>query len=403
MNAVRTQVVIVGAGPAGLMLSHILHRSGIESIVVEARSRDYVEKRVRAGVLENDTANLLDEVGVGSRMRSEGLVHRGIELRFGNRSRRIDFEDLTGGKTVTVYGQQEVVKDLIAARLAAGGEIHFESEVVAIDSQGADHATIRYRGADGVERTIEADFIAGCDGFHGPCRTSIPENELKIYDHVFPFSWLGVLAESPPVSEELIYTNHERGFALVSMRSMTITRLYLQCRTDEDPVAWSDERFWTELRARLGSDDGGPVVTAGNIFQKGVTPMRSFVCEPMRYGRLFLAGDSAHIVPPTGAKGMNLAIADVRVLSRALAAYYASGSTELLDDYSETALRRVWKTQRFSAYMTTMLHRFDDHGPFERRVQLAELDYVTSSRAASESLAENYVGLPFALEATALR
>jgi p-hydroxybenzoate 3-monooxygenase len=377
------------------MLSHLLHRSGIESIVVESRSREYAEQRVRAGVLEHGTADLLEETGVGARMRREGLVHRGIELRFGDRSKRIDFEELTGGKTVTVYGQQEVVKDLIAARIAAAGELLFEHEVTAIDAAGDGGATIRYRPPGGSERTIEADYIAGCDGFHGVCRAAIPAGAIDLYEHVFPFSWLGILAESPPVSEELIYTNHPRGFALVSMRSRTITRLYLQCAPGEDPAAWPDERIWAELRLRLASDDGGPDLTAGTVLQKGVTPMRSFVCEPMRYERLFLAGDSAHIVPPTGAKGMNLAIADVRVLAHALESHYRTGSTELLDGYSNTVLNRIWKTERFSAFMTGMLHRFDGHGPFERRLQLAELDYVTSSRAASQALAENYVGLPF--------
>jgi p-hydroxybenzoate 3-monooxygenase len=391
--ALRTQVAIVGAGPAGLMLAHLLHRAGIESVIVESRSRDYVESRVRAGVLEHGTAELLNDTGVGERMRREGLVHRGIALRFNDRSARIDFPDLTDGKTVTVYGQQEVVKDLIAARLATGAPIHFESPVIAIDA-GAE-PSLRYRDAAGAEHVVRADFIAGCDGFHGVAREAIPPDAITIYDHTFPFGWLGILAETPPVSEELIYVNHERGFALVSMRSRTISRMYLQCRNDEDLALWPDDRIWAELRERLGSDRGGPDVRPGKMLQKGVTPMRSFVCDPMRYGRLFLAGDSAHIVPPTGAKGMNLAIADVRVLAEALEAFYESGETALLDAYSQTCLRRVWKTQRFSMYMTRMLHRFEDHAPFERRVQLAELDYVTSSRTAATSLAENYVGLPF--------
>jgi p-hydroxybenzoate 3-monooxygenase len=391
--ALRTQVAIVGAGPAGLMLAHLLHRAGIESVIVESRSRDYVESRVRAGVLEHGTAELLNDTGVGERMRREGLVHRGIALRFNDGSARIDFPDLTDGKTVTVYGQQEVVKDLIAARLATGAPIHFESPVIAIDA-GAE-PSLRYRDAAGAEHVVRADFIAGCDGFHGVAREAIPPDAITIYDHTFPFGWLGILAETPPVSEELIYVNHERGFALVSMRSRTISRMYLQCRNDEDLALWPDDRIWAELRERLGSDRGGPDVRPGKMLQKGVTPMRSFVCDPMRYGRLFLAGDSAHIVPPTGAKGMNLAIADVRVLAEALEAFYESGETALLDAYSQTCLRRVWKTQRFSMYMTRMLHRFEDHAPFERRVQLAELDYVTSSRTAATSLAENYVGLPF--------
>jgi p-hydroxybenzoate 3-monooxygenase len=391
----RTQVGIVGAGPAGLVLSHLLDLAGIESRVLEARTREYVEKRVRAGVLEYGTAQLLDDIGVGARMRREGLVHRGIELRFNDRSHRIDFEDLTGGKTVTVYGQQEVVKDLIAARLAAGGALAFETEVTGLDDVEGALPTIDYRDAAGARHRLACDFVAGCDGFHGLSRAALTGGGAVAYERVFPFSWLGVLAESPPVSEELIYTNHERGFALVSMRSPAITRLYLQCSNDENIDEWPDERFWEELRARLGSDAGGPAVVAGTVLQKGVTAMRSFVIEPMRLGRLFLAGDSAHIVPPTGAKGMNLAIADVRVLARALERYYASGDQTLLDEYSATCLRRVWKTQRFSAWMTSMLHRFEEHGPFDRRVQLAELDYVTGSRAAAQSLAENYVGLPF--------
>ncbi len=389
----KTQVAIIGAGPAGLVLAHLLYRSGIESVIVESRSRDYVESRVRAGVLEHGTAELLSDMGVGERMRREGLVHRGIALRFDDRSNRIDFPDLTGGKTVTVYGQQEVVKDLIAARLATGAPILFECEVIAIDS--GDEPSIRYRDTSGAEHTVRADFVAGCDGFHGAARESIPPDAMTIYDHTLPFAWLGILAETPPVSEELIYVNHERGFALVSMRSRTISRLYLQCHNDEALERWPDERIWTELRERLGSDRGGPDVRSGKVLQKGVTPMRSFVCDPMRYGRLFLAGDSAHIVPPTGAKGMNLAIADVRVLAEALDAYYGNAQTALLDAYSETCLRRVWKTQRFSIYMTRMLHRFEEHTPFDRRIQLAELDYVTSSRTAAASLAENYVGLPF--------
>lgn len=298
---------------------------------------------------------------------------------------------MTHGKTVTVYGQQEVAKDLIAARLEAGAPIHFEHTVTAIEPDG-ERAAVHMRAGDGSEQTIEADFIAGCDGFHRTCRAAIPDDRITFYDHAFPFAWLGILAESPPVSEELICAHHERGFALVSMRSRSISRLYLQCRNDEDLGRWPNERIWSELRLRLGS---GPAVTAGPVLQRGITPMRSFVCDPMRYGRLFLAGDSAHIVPPTGAKGMNLAIADVRILAQALNAYYTTASSELLDAYSATCLRRIWRTQRFSSYMTGILHRFEDHSPFERQVQLAELDYLTSSRAAAQSLAESYVGLPF--------
>lgn len=391
MNATRTQVAIIGAGPAGLMLAHLLDRAGIDSIIVESRSQEYVERRVRAGVLEHETALLLDESGVGARMRREGLVHGGIELRFGDRNHRIDLEELTG-KTVTVYGQQEVVKDLIAARLSAALPILFEWDVVALDPTPA---SIRIRDSLGREQSIEADFVAACDGFHGIGRASIPSDDITIYDHTFPFAWLGILAESPPVSDELVYANHERGFALVSMRSRTISRMYLQCANDEDLARWPDERIWSELRERLGSDVGGTIITEGPVIQRGVTPMRSFVCGPMQYRRLFLAGDSAHIVPPTGAKGMNLAIADVRVLARAISAYVTKGSMELLDSYSETCLRRVWKTQRFSNFMTRMLHNFDGYDAFDRSVQRAELEYVTTSRAAATSLAESYVGLPF--------
>jgi p-hydroxybenzoate 3-monooxygenase len=328
-------------------------------------------------------------------MRREGLVHHGIDLRFNGQSHRIDLTALTGGKAVTVYGQQEMVKDLIAALLDARVPIAFEAEAHAVDGLHDDRATVRYRDGAGVEHVLEADYVIAADGFHGIGRKTIPADVLRVYDHVYPFSWLGVLAESPPVSEELIYANHDRGFALVSMRSPTITRLYVQCAVDENLDAWSDDRFWTELRARLDSDAGGPNVVAGKILQKGVTPMRSFVAEPMRYGRMFLAGDSAHIVPPTGAKGMNLAIGDVRALAQGLERYYKRGDSYGLDHYSATVLRRIWKCERFSAYMTRMLHRFSDHSPFDQRIQLAELDYVTSSRAASEALAENYVGLPF--------
>lgn len=390
----RTQVGIVGAGPAGLMLSHLLHLHGISSVIVEARSRAYVEARVRAGVLEQGTVDLLNETGVGERMRRESLTHRGIALRFSGRSHRIDFVDLTGGRAVTVYGQQEVVKDLIAARLAAGGQIVFEASIVSVHDLDGTAPAIRFRGPDGRVEEMICDFIAGCDGHHGVCRPSVPAGALTVYERIYPFAWLGILAESPPISEELIYAHHERGFALFSMRSPRITRLYLQCAPDEDLTGWPDERIWQELRARLGDGDDIPALVDGPILEKGVTAMRSMVVEPMRYGRLFLAGDAAHIVPPTGAKGLNLAIADVRILARAIGAFYASGRTDLLDSYSATCLRRVWKTQRFSWWMTSLLHRFHGQSEFDRRVQLAELDYVTSSRAASQSLAENYVGLP---------
>ena len=390
-TSLRTQVGIVGAGPAGLVLSHLLHLQGIDSVVVECRSRAYVEERVRAGVLEQGTVNLLAEIGVGERMKAEGLVHYGIELRFGGRGHRIDFQELTGGKGITIYAQHEVLKDLNNARVATGGQVFFEVEDVSVHDFDGARPKIRYR-KDGSDYELHCDFIAGCDGFHGICRPSIPVGVLTEYDRVYPFGWLGILADAPPSSEELVYTYHDRGFALLSMRTPQISRLYLQCNPDEDIDAWDDERIWQELHVRLSSEGWG--LTEGPILQKGITGMRSFVVEPMQYGRLFLAGDSAHIVPPTGAKGLNLAVADVQVLARALARFYATGSQCLLNKYSHTCLRRVWKVQRFSWWMTSMLHRFPDEKPFDHRRQLAELDYVTSSRAAATTLAENYVGLP---------
>ncbi|MDP9339168.1 MAG: 4-hydroxybenzoate 3-monooxygenase [Acidobacteriota bacterium] len=389
----RTQVGIVGAGPAGLLLSHILHLHGIDSVVIEAKTRAYIEERVRAGVLEQGTADLLTEVGVGQRMKAQGLVHGGIELQFSGRRHRIDFQELTGGKSVTVYAQHEILKDLITARLATGGKIFFEVGDVSIHDFRDANPSIRFT-ANGKSEELSCDFIAGCDGFHGICRPSIPNGILRQFEREYPFGWLGILAEAPPSSHELIYAHHARGFALLSMRSPKISRLYIQCPPDNEIAAWPDEKIWQELHARLETVDGWKLVE-GPIIQKGITGMRSFVVEPMQYGKLFLAGDSAHIVPPTGAKGLNLAVADIRVLARALEKFYASGSSELLEKYSETCLRRVWKVQRFSWWMTSMLHRFDDDNPFDQRRQLAELDYVTSSRAASQSLAENYVGLPF--------
>jgi p-hydroxybenzoate 3-monooxygenase len=389
----RTQVGIVGAGPAGLMLAHLLRLRGVESIIVENRSRKYIEERVRAGVLEQGTVDTLNAAGLGERMRREGLHHDGIDLHFHDRSHRIDLVALTG-RAVTVYGQQEVVKDLLAAAVSAGARIDFEVSDVAVHDLATTQPRISYCDSNGAAHELVCDFIAGCDGFHGVCRPSIPHGHLELFDRIFPFAWLGVLAESPPVSPELIYAHHERGFALFSMRSPGVTRLYLQCRPDENLAEWSDDRIWEELQRRLGGSDA-PVVGRGRIIQKGVTPMRSFVTAPMSYGRLFLAGDSAHIVPPTGAKGMNLAIADVRVLSQAVSDFYRSGSEERLHRYSETCLRRIWKGQRFSSWMTSLLHRIPEQSPFDYRVQLAELDYVTGSRAAATALAENYVGLPF--------
>jgi len=386
----RTQVGIVGAGPAGLLLSHLLHLQGIESVLLEARSREYVENRIRAGVLEFGTEQLLNDSGVGDRMRQEGLLHPGLVMRFGHADHRIDFADLVG-KHVMVYSQHKVVQDLIAARLAADGQIVFEAEDVSVHDFQSGAPRIEYRHA-GEARQVECDIIAGCDGFHGVCRPSIPDQLLRIYERVYPFGWLGILAETPPSTEENVYVSHERGFALLAMRSPTLSRLYLQCAPDEDMAGWSDDRIWSELQTRATTDDFR--LAEGPILQRGITPMRSFVTEPMQCGRLYLAGDAAHIVPPTGAKGLNLAAADVAVLTRGIAAFYRDGATDVLNEYSATCLRRIWKVQRFSWWMTTLLHRFFDHTPFEQQMQAAELDYVFSSRAASLALAENYVGLP---------
>ena len=390
-KTMRTQVAIVGAGPAGLFLALLLRRAGIESVILELHSRKYVEERIRAGVLEQCTVDLMHELGVGDRLKRQGLEHGGIELRFSGRGHRIDFRELTNGKCVTIYAQHEVIKDLIAAQLAANQPIVFEAEDVTVDGLQLASPTVHFR-ANGVSEQIECDFIAGCDGFHGTCRPSIPPEALTIYDRDYPFGWLGILARAAPSSHELIYAYHDRGFALLSMRSPEISRLYLQCSPDEDIAEWPDARIWEELHKRLAAD--GWKLTEGPVIQKGVTGMRSFVTEPMQFGKLFLAGDAAHIVPPTGAKGLNLAVADVRILARALEVFYANGNTEMLDRYSETCLRRVWKVQRFSWWMTSLLHRFADGNPFDHKRQLAELDYVTSSRAAAQTLAENYIGLP---------
>ncbi len=390
----RTQVGIVGAGPAGLLLSHLLHLRGIDSIIIEDRSRPYIEARIRAGVMEHWVAELLREVGLGERMDREGLVHEGLEISFGGRRRRLDLKALTGGKTIMVYGQQEVVKDLVAARLAAGTPIHFEVSDVAVEGVDGERPAIRFRDGDGAAQRIDCDFIGGCDGFHGVCRSSLPETALRIFERVYPFAWLGILAEAAPSSDELIYANHPNGFALHSMRSPELTRLYVQVDPDDDIANWPDERIWEELQTRLTAD-GGWSLNEGPVLQKGITPMRSFVCETMRHGRLFLAGDAAHIVPPTGAKGMNLAVADIRVLAEAITAWYEAGRPDLLDAWEATCLRRIWRAQRFSWWMTSMLHRFPDRDDFGYRIQLAEIDYVTSSEAGGRSLAENYVGLPF--------
>jgi len=372
------------------VLSRLLDLHGIENVVLECKTRDYIQERVRAGVLEQGTVELLSEIGAGERLQREGLVHDGIELRFGGQGHHIDFRALTG-RSITIYAQSEVIRDLIDLRLADQREILFEADVTSVHGLESTEPRVRYRH-DGKDGELRCDFIAGCDGYHGVCRTSIPRGVLTEYERIYPFGWLGILAEAPPSSHELVYANHERGFALLSMRSPQLSRLYIQCNPEEDIGEWPDARVWEELHARLAAR--GWSLIEGPVIQKGVTGMRSYVVEPMQFGRLFLAGDAAHIVPPTGAKGLNLAVADVHMLARALKEFYSSGRRELLDRYSETCLRRVWKVQRFSWWMTSMLHRFESDNAFDRKRQLAELDYVVSSRAASQSLAENYVGLP---------
>jgi p-hydroxybenzoate 3-monooxygenase len=390
----RTQVGIIGAGPAGLVLAHLLARDGIESIVLESRSRDYVERRVRAGVLEQGCVDLLVETGAGERLLREGLVHHGIELRFEGQGHRIPLTDLSGGRSITVYGQQEVVKDLIRLRLEAEGDIQFEAEATGIGGLDSERPYVRFRSSDGAEQTLECDYVAGCDGFWGVSRGALPATAVRVYDREYPFAWLGILASMKPASEELIYSYHdELGFALHSMRSPVISRLYLQCRPDEPLDEWPDDRIWSELEMRFATAEGFEL-SGGPILEKGVTAMRSFVVEPMQYGRLFLAGDAAHIVPPTGAKGMNLAIADVKILAGALHEKYWSGRDALLAGYSEAALRRVWRAEHFSWWMTSMLHRFpDDANGFQHKLQISQLRYTVSSKAAATSLAENYVGL----------
>jgi p-hydroxybenzoate 3-monooxygenase len=388
----HTQVGIVGAGPAGLMLSHLLRLHGIDSIVLESRSRDHVEDRVRAGVLEHPTVELLCRNGLGERLKQVGLKHDGIWLSFGGVRHFIDMKELTAGKSITVYGQNEVIRDLIKARLDAGAEIAFEVENLSVHDLESATPRIQYRH-NGAAHEVVCDFIAGCDGFHGVCRPSIPDGVLSVYGRAYPFAWLGVLAEAAPSSEQLVYTHHDRGFALFSMRSPTLTRLYLQVDPEEHIDNWPDHRVWEELKLRMTTRDGWSP-HEGPVTQKSITPMRSFVVEPMQFGNLFLAGDAAHIVPPTGAKGMNLAIADVAVLAHALREFYANGRRVLLDQYSESCLQRVWKVQRFSSWMTSLLHRNACENPFDRRRQLAELEYVVNSRAAMTTLAENYVGLP---------
>jgi p-hydroxybenzoate 3-monooxygenase len=386
----RTQVGIVGAGPAGLMLAHLLQLRGIEAVVLEARSRERVEQRIRAGVLEQGTVDLLDAAGVGERMRREGLVHHGIELQFDGERHRIPLSDLAGGRTIVVYGQTEVVKDLIDTRLASGAPLLFEVSGVSLRELSSDRPLIRYEH-EGRTQELECDFVAGCDGFHGVSRATIPEASLRTYSREYPFGWLGILAAVAPSCDELIYAHHERGFALHSLRSPELSRLYVQCRPDEDIAEWPDERIWEELQSRLGLE--GWTLAEGPVLEKGVVGMRSFVVEPMRHGRLYLAGDAAHIVPPTGAKGLNLAIADVRILAEALASWHETGSHALLDAYSETCLRRVWRAEHFSWWMTSMLHRSPEGDGFEGKLQLSQLRNVVSSHAAATVLAENYVGL----------
>ena len=390
-DATRTQVAIVGAGPAGLLLARLLACQGVDSVVLERRSREHVERRLRAGVLEQGTADLLRAAGVGERLDRQGLVHHGLYLQFDGERHRIPLSELTEGRAITVYGQHEVVKDLIAARLAGDGDLYFDvDDVRPLDVDG-EAPCVHYR-LDGDERELRCDFVAGCDGFHGPCRGLIPQSHIAAFERTYPFAWLGVLAETPPSLDELIYAHHERGFALHSMRSPTLTRLYVQCAPDDPLEAWPDARVWEELHARLETRDGWSL-HEGPIVEKGITTMRSFVVEPMRYGRLFLAGDAAHVVPPTGAKGMNLAAADVRVLAEALVAWYKSGRADLLDAYSATCLRRVWRAEHFSWWMTSMLHRFPGDDAFQQRLQRSQLRYVCTSTAAATSLAENYVGL----------
>ena len=388
----RTQVGIVGGGPAGLILSHLLHLRGIESVIVEFRSRERLESEVRAGVLEQGTVDLLRETGVAERMDRQGAVHQGIELRFNRQGHRIPLSDLAGGR-IMLYGQHEVVKDLINARLDADGQILFEAEAVSLHDLESQKPTIRYR-KDGEDHELRCDFVAGCDGYHGVCRPSIPEGARTEYERKYPFGWFGILAEAPRSSEELIYTLHERGFALISTRSPEIQRMYFQCDPEDDAENWSDEQIWEELQTRTETYDGW-TLNEGPIVEKGIVGMRSFIVEPMQYGRLYLAGDAAHIVTPTGAKGMNLAVRDVRTLVEALQAWYEKGQTDLLENYTNTCLRRAWKAQRFSWWMTSMLHRFPDDEGFQHNLQLAELEYVTSSQAAATSLAENYVGRVF--------
>ena len=387
----RTQVAIIGAGPSGLLLSQLLHLQGVDTVVLERQSREHVASRIRAGVLERGTVELLQQAAVGSRMMSERLVHDGFALGFAGRSFRVDLKGLTG-HAVSVYGQTEVTKDLVEARTAAGARLVFDASDASVEGFDGAQPLVRYRHG-GRTHELNCDFIAGCDGYHGVCRRSVPQRSIQCFERIYPFGWLGILADVPPVSEELLYSNHERGFALCSMRSISRSRYYVQCGLDEQLAAWPDARFWDELRRRLPAPLA-EAVTIGPSIEKSIAPLRSFVVEPLQFGRLFLVGDAAHIVPPTGAKGLNLAAADVRVLYKALAEYYRTGGVELIDRYSEQCLQRIWKAVRFSWWFTSVTHKFSED-PFSQRLQLAELDYLQGSVAALTSVAENYVGLPF--------
>ena len=388
----RTQVAIIGAGPAGLFLAHLLRRAGVDCVVIERRDRDYVEARVRAGVLEQITVDLMARLGLDERLRREGLVHGGTNIVSDGELFHVDMAALTGGRSVTIYGQTEVMRDLFEGAEHREIPIIFEAENAQLHDLASTRPSVTWR-EDGQAHRLDCDVVAGCDGFHGVCRAAIPAEALQTFQRVYPFGWMGVLADAPPCAEELIYANHERGFALASMRSATRSRCYIQCALEESLEAWSDERFWDELCLRLGPEAGGRVVR-GPVFEKSIAPLRSFVAEPMRHGRLFLAGDAAHIVPPTGAKGLNLAVSDVIILSEALEDYFATGSQRALDSYSDRALARVWKAERFSWWFTSLTHRFPQMDAFDRRLQTAELAYMRGSPRAQAAFAENYVGLP---------
>ena len=390
----KTQVAIIGAGPSGLLLGALLHQAGIDAVVLEARSADYVLGRIRAGVLEQTTVNLLDQAGVGQRLHAEGLVHNGFGLIFNGARHRVDLHALTAGKQIMVYGQTEVTRDLMDARQVSGAATVYEAEDVTLHGFDTDHPRVSY-SKDGVLHEIDCDFIAGCDGYHGVSRRSVPAAAISTFEKVYPFGWLGVLSDTPPVTHEVTYSNHERGFAMCSMRSATRSRYYIQCPIDDRVEAWSDDAFWDELRLRLDPAAAQALVTGASI-EKSIAPLRSFVAEPMRFGRLFLAGDAAHIVPPTGAKGLNLAASDVGFLSAALVDFYR-GQLGSIETYSQRCLLRIWRAERFSWWFTSLLHRFPDSGEFERKMQLAELDYLVNSVAASTAVAENYVGLPMGL------